>query len=116
MQPTQQRKSPESLLDDSARWHLLTSQYIIPEAALQAFTSLLLLLSGDWVSFLINTPVIAWNARKFTRKAHVLDATEIFRTVQQHKNETYSKLAFHLILFFYYLYCLIMAIVMDETS
>lgn len=94
---------------------LTDAQYIVPEAGLQAFISLLLLFGGDWVSFLLNVPVIAWNARKISRKAHLLDATEIFRTVNQHKNEAYVKLGFHLLMFFYYLYCLVMAIVMDES-
>lgn len=32
------------------------------------------------------------------------DATEIFRTLDSHKKETYLKLAFYLLSFFYYLY------------
>jgi hypothetical protein len=32
------------------------------------------------------------------------DATEIFRTLPQHKKESFVKLAFYLLSFFYYLY------------
>ena len=32
------------------------------------------------------------------------DATEIFRTLSAHQKETYFKLAFYLLSFFYYLY------------
>jgi hypothetical protein len=32
------------------------------------------------------------------------DATEIFRTLPQHKKESFIKLAFYLLSFFYYLY------------
>lgn len=32
------------------------------------------------------------------------DATEIFRTLPSHQKETYFKLAFYLLSFFYYLY------------
>jgi hypothetical protein len=32
------------------------------------------------------------------------DATEIFRTLGQHKKECFAKLGFYLISFFYYLY------------
>lgn len=35
---------------------------------------------------------------------HMYDATEIFRTLGGHKKETFFKLAFYLLSFFYYLY------------
>lgn len=35
---------------------------------------------------------------------HVYDATEIFRTLPQHKKESFIKLGFYLLSFFYYLY------------
>ncbi|KAF5122782.1 hypothetical protein DV113_004177 [Geotrichum candidum] len=92
------------------------NQFLTPEAALQAFVAVLLLLTGDWFSFLLNVPIIAYNVRKYLHKTHLLDATEIFRTVNTYKNETYAKLGWHLLLFFYYLYCLTIAIVIDESS
>lgn len=88
----------------------LTVQYILPEAVIQTTTAVILLLCGDWFSFLLNVPLLAWNARKFLNKAYLLDATDIFRTLQDHKNETFAKLAYALFLFFYYLYCLIWSI------
>jgi hypothetical protein len=35
---------------------------------------------------------------------HTYDATEIFRTLSQHKKESFIKLGFYLLSFFYYLY------------
>src|SRR3954454_22946259 len=35
---------------------------------------------------------------------HMYDATEIFRTLGQHKKECFAKLGFYLVCFFYYLY------------
>lgn len=61
-------------------------------------------------------PLLLFNGRKYLSKTYLLDATEIFRTLGRHKNESFVKLGFHLLLFFYYLYCLIMAIVADDTS
>jgi hypothetical protein len=43
-------------------------------------------------------------------KNHMYDATEIFRTLPAHKKESFIKLGFYLVSFFYYLYryeCLI---------
>ena len=42
---------------------------------------------------------------------HMLDATEIFRTLNRHKNESFVKLGFHLIMFFFYLYAMIVALI-----
>ena len=37
-------------------------------------------------------------------KTHMYDATEIFRTLSGHKKESFIKLGFYLLSFFYYLY------------
>lgn len=72
------------------------------------------LLSGQFVAFLINAPLVAFNANKFLGKNHMLDATEIFRTLSQHKKECFIKLGFYLISFFYYLYRMIVALIAGE--
>lgn len=47
--------------------------------------------------------------------AHLLDATEIFRKLNVHKKESFIKLGFHLIMFFFYLYSMIVALIKDES-
>ena len=37
-------------------------------------------------------------------KAHMFDATEIFRTLPKHQKEAHFKIGFYLLSFFYYLY------------
>jgi hypothetical protein len=37
-------------------------------------------------------------------KTHMYDATEIFRTLPAHKKESFIRLGFYLVSFFYYLY------------
>lgn len=69
--------------------------YILPEAAAHGLLSLILLISGNWISFALQAPVIAWNANKFVQKDWQLDATEIFRTLSRHQRESYFKLAFY---------------------
>ena len=65
---------------------------------------------------------------------HLLDATEIFRKLNVHKKvsfqwagnweghnmltipqESFIKLGFHLLMFFFYLYSMIVALIRDET-
>ncbi|KNZ74867.1 ER-derived vesicles protein ERV14 [Termitomyces sp. J132] len=75
------------------------NQFVLPENVAHAFLTLLFLLSGQWVAFFLNAPLVAI----FT-KAHMYDATEIFRTLPAHKKESFIKLGFYLLSFFYYLY------------
>lgn len=64
---------------------------------------------------------------------HLLDATEIFRKLNVHKKvravrtlkpvhsadtvlkESFTKLGFHLVMFFFYLYSMIVALIKDEV-
>ncbi len=39
--------------------------YIIPEAAVHAFMTILFLINGYWLALFLNLPLIAWNANKY---------------------------------------------------
>ncbi|CAD6565121.1 MAG: hypothetical protein ASARMPREDX12_005700 [Alectoria sarmentosa] len=83
--------------------------YIVPEAAVQAFLTVLFLINGYWIALVLNLPLLAYNAKKIFENQHLLDATEIFRKLNVHKKESFIKLGFHLIMFFFYLYSMITA-------
>ncbi|KAI9630837.1 hypothetical protein KEM48_013607 [Puccinia striiformis f. sp. tritici PST-130] len=53
-----------------------------------------IVLSFQFVATLINAPLIAWNVNKVMKKTHMYDATEIFRTLAQHKKESFLNLGF----------------------
>ena len=44
------------------------------------------------------------HSNRIRNKNHMYDATEIFRTLSGHKKESFMKLGFYLLSFFYYLY------------
>ncbi|KAF8622717.1 hypothetical protein AX15_006808 [Amanita polypyramis BW_CC] len=90
------------------------NQFVLPEYAAHAFLSLCFLLSGQWFTLLLNAPLLAYNANKVINKSHMYDATEIFRTLERDKKEIFVKLGFYLFSFFYYLYCMIAALVADS--
>ncbi|KAH3668099.1 hypothetical protein OGAPHI_001853 [Ogataea philodendri] len=90
------------------------NNYIVPEAAVHAGLTALFLINGYWFTFLLNLPILAFNANKIYNKNHLLDATEIFRTLSKHKKESFIKLGFHLLMFFYYLYRMIAALIADD--
>ncbi|KAJ9643982.1 COPII-coated vesicle protein [Coniosporium apollinis] len=108
--------------------------YIIPEAAVHGFLTILFLINGYWIAFILNVPLLAWNAKKIMDNQHLLDATEIFRKLNVHKKvaaptsvmlniifllrayqESFIKLGFHLVMFFFYLYSMIVALIRDES-
>ncbi|KAG0172860.1 COPII-coated vesicle protein [Apophysomyces sp. BC1034] len=64
---------------------------------------------------LLNLPLVVYNAQKVAKARHMLDATEIFRTISVHKKECFVKLGFYLILFFYFLYRMIAALIAAES-
>jgi len=55
--PTPSSQSPRS--------NLSHAQFVIPENAAHGFLSLLFLLSGQWLAFILNAPLVAWNANKW---------------------------------------------------
>lgn len=90
------------------------NKLITPEAGLHGFITLSFLLSGYWFVFLINAPLFFYNANKIYKKLQLLDATEIFRTLGRHKKESFLKLGFYLLMFFFYLYRMIMALIAED--
>ncbi|KAF3918994.1 hypothetical protein ABW20_dc0109730 [Dactylellina cionopaga] len=91
------------------------NSYIIPEAAVHGSLTALFLINGYWLALALNLPLVAFNVKKFLDNAHLLDATEIFRTLNKHKKESFIKLGFHLVMFFFYLYSMIVALIRDES-
>jgi protein cornichon len=55
------------------------------------------------------------SACRIFENRHLLDATEIFRKLNVHKKESFIKLGFHLLMFFFYLYSMIVALIRDEA-
>jgi len=91
------------------------NQFVIPENAAQAALTLLFLLTGQWIAFLLNAPLVAYNANKIRNKNHMYDATEIFRSLSGHKTESFIKLGFYLLSFFYYLYRMIVGLIAESS-
>ncbi|BCR83956.1 cornichon family protein [Aspergillus chevalieri] len=109
--------------------------YIIPEAAVHAFLTFLFVINGYWLAIILNLPLFIFNAKKcvpipawvfegevgltwirILENQHLLDATEIFRKLNVHKKESFIKLGFHLLMFFFYLYSMIVALIRDESN
>ena len=80
---------------------------------IHATVALCLLLHGEWLSILINAPLLAFHGLQLTRGRHLYDPTEVFRRLNEHKRDSFIKLAFYLFLFFYYLYRIVAALIAE---
>ncbi|KAF0400801.1 ER-derived vesicles protein ERV14 [Gigaspora margarita] len=90
------------------------NQFVLPEMLAHAFLGFAFFINGSWIAFAINAPLVAFNVQKISNNRHMYDATEIFRTLGQHKKECFIKLGFYLICFFYYLYRMIVALINES--
>ncbi|XP_044006727.1 protein cornichon homolog 1 [Aphidius gifuensis] len=91
---------------------------VLPEYALHIFFNLLFLISGEWVSLLINAPLIAYHINRYLTRPimsgpGLYDATSILNAnvLSRCQQEGYVKLAFYLLTFFYYLYGMITSLI-----
>jgi len=41
------------------------NMYIVPEAGIHAFLTVLFLINGYWLPLLLNLPLVGWNAKKY---------------------------------------------------
>ncbi|GJJ06761.1 hypothetical protein Clacol_000957 [Clathrus columnatus] len=89
---------------------------VLPENAAHAFLAILFLFTGQWTALLLNVPLIAFHVNRIMKQNHMFDATEIFRALPTHKKETFIKLGYYLLSFFYYLYRMILALISEHDS
>ncbi|CAL1291633.1 unnamed protein product [Larinioides sclopetarius] len=98
------------------------NKWIIPEMVAQGVVTLLLLIEWHWILFLINLPMTCWQVYKYltvpSGNFGVYDPTEIHNrgNLKQHMRDSMIRLAFYLIFFFVYLYCMIISLLMKSPD
>ncbi|XP_005106828.1 protein cornichon homolog 4 [Aplysia californica] len=91
--------------------------WVVMELISHNVLSLLLLLSGHWILFLMYAPIGAWLTFKFVTKPSgnigMFDPTEIHnqKHLKQYMRESLVRLGFHLVFFFVFLYWMIYSLV-----
>lgn len=91
----------------------IVNQLIIPEYIGHFYVTSMLILRGYFVTALLNVPLIAFHARRFTSNRHLLDNTSIFEDEPRERRVCEIKLGVHLLLFFIYLYLFILKLVSE---
>ncbi|XP_075260076.1 protein cornichon homolog 1-like [Convolutriloba macropyga] len=91
---------------------------VLPEYGILIFYNVLFLLAGDVITFALNLPLIAYNIYRYSNRPMIqgygiYDPTTIMNTSQLSliMKEGWIKMAFFLVSFFYYLYCLIYTLI-----
>jgi len=92
------------------------NQWVLPEIIAYTILVILLLFSWHWILFSINVPLMAWMIHKYYSipkgNLGLYDATEIHNRgkLKLHMRDSLIRLAFHLVHFFIYLYCMIISL------
>ncbi|UYV63264.1 CNIH1 [Cordylochernes scorpioides] len=84
---------------------------VLPEYLLHIFFNVLFLFAGEWITLLLNLPLICYHINRYRTRpvmsgpglydpTTIMNATQINRAMR----EGWVKLGFYLITFFYYLY------------
>ncbi|KAI9291890.1 ER-derived vesicles protein ERV14 [Neoconidiobolus thromboides FSU 785] len=85
------------------------NKYVKPELVMHFILSLLSLFTGHWLTVLFIFPILGYNIYRLINNKQIYDATNIYRELNQHKIEYFSKLAFYMLSLFYYLFRTIVA-------
>jgi len=80
------------------------NKFVIPEYAVQGILSVLLLLTGNYLDFLVNFIMLSYNGYQLYARKHLLDPTTIFNRLSHEKYKGIFKLIFYMATFFLYLY------------
>jgi hypothetical protein len=93
---------------------------VIPEYATHVFINILFLFGGQWLTLLINMPLIAYHINKYrTRPMRsgfgIYDPTTIMNAqiLSSAQREGWIKLGFYMLTFFYYLYGMIAELISE---
>ncbi|XP_015912188.1 protein cornichon homolog 4 [Parasteatoda tepidariorum] len=98
------------------------NRWVLAEIIAQALVTLFLLIEWHWILFLINLPMTCWQVyKKVTVPSGnfgIYDPTEIHNrgNLKQHMRDSMIRLAFYLIFFFVYLYCMIISLLMKSPE
>lgn len=75
------------------------NRVVVPELILNALFSALFLVTGHWFMFLLTLPITCYSTMLYIKKRHLIDVTEVFRTLHSEKMYRVAKLAFYLFFF-----------------
>jgi len=77
---------------------------------------LLIFVQSTWVALLLNLPLLAYHLKRFLEKSYELDPTELYKEIKTRKTESIVHIVYYVLLFGFYLYAFIRAVIDFEHS
>lgn len=77
---------------------------------------LLIFVRQTWVALLLNLPLLLFHLKRFIEKSYELDPTELYKDIRQRKDESIVHIVYYVLLFGYYLYAFIRAVIEFEHT
>ncbi|XP_071720232.1 protein cornichon homolog 1-like [Rutidosis leptorrhynchoides] len=87
------------------------NKVIIPEMVVHGVWCALFLITGHWFMFLITLPITIYNSMLYSKRRHLIDVTEVFRSIDAEKKYRIVKLSFYLFLFVLVIIRMVIAVV-----
>jgi len=91
---------------------------VLPEYAVHLLFNMMFLFAGEWVTLMLNAPLIAYHVHRYINRpimsgAGLYDPTSIMNAdiLSKCAREGWIKLAFYLLSFFFYLYGMIRSLI-----
>uniref|UniRef100_A0A5B7AWR1 Putative Cornichon n=1 Tax=Davidia involucrata TaxID=16924 RepID=A0A5B7AWR1_DAVIN len=84
---------------------------VVPEFVLHGAFCALFLVTGHWFMFLVTVPIACYNVMLFMKRQHLIDVTEVFRSLNAEKKYRIIKLGFYLILFVLVIIRLVLSVI-----
>ncbi len=88
----------------------------VPEFGAQAVLTGMMLLTGNWVSGVLQLAALAYNIQQYQLNRHLIDVTEVFREIKPRKKALTAKLIFNLLLFIWTVYRFIEILVLSLVT
>eukprot|EP00043_Microstomoeca_roanoka_P003305 m.43167 g.43167 ORF g.43167 m.43167 type:complete len:144 (-) comp12006_c1_seq2:222-653(-) len=95
--------------------------WVLPEYGSHALLTILFLVTGKWIIFIINAILVGYHVHRYMNRPKIsqpgiYDPTEMFnrQVMRQCVIESAAKLGFYMITFFYYLYCMMYALISSD--
>lgn len=89
----------------------LVNRLVVPEYTGHVILIVLLLARGYFIAAVLNLPMVLFHAWRYSERKHLLDSHSVFNDIEREQRVSQMKLAYHLLLFFVYLYMFIVSLV-----
>ncbi|KAI9079868.1 hypothetical protein K1719_038114 [Acacia pycnantha] len=72
---------------------------VLPEFIVQGVLCFILLVTGNWVMFLLSLPYLYYNVKLYMTRQHLVDVTEIYNQLRWEKKKRFIKVGYLIMLF-----------------